>query len=278
MKNTPHLFVIVSSNKNYAVIFRTTGRKLTLLVKWDLTSDLITHGQWIDGRIFNDACDISPNGKYLIYKINKKVTTKDKDFGVVTIISRLPNFTALGMWGNRNQYAGGGFFESDDIVHISSDQEQVFSSKQGRALNTLFDADIAIKEYGSVFNYKRILNQWVYKGVENDCKIMQKTSSEYRIQELLYLNHKNHMDHTPLLHYNIFDNTDRFLFEISDVDWADFDKKGDLLFAKYGCLYRLKKNKIAEYAEKGMSVVKLIEDFTPLTFKSTPPTNKGLRW
>ena len=61
------------------------------------------------GLIYSGRCDLSPNGKLLVYfagKFNTKIAT-------FTALSRPPHFTALALWPDGSTWGGGGFFESD---------------------------------------------------------------------------------------------------------------------------------------------------------------------
>ena len=53
--------------KKFAVVLvRARGRSVAT-IGWDLTTDTFRLGQWFRGRIYERRCDLSPDGKYLIY-------------------------------------------------------------------------------------------------------------------------------------------------------------------------------------------------------------------
>ena len=83
------------------------------LVAWDTDTDEFTAGQWFKGRIHEDRCDLSPDGRYFVYFAAKHRWVHVEDVKETwTAISRPPYFTALAIWFFGGTWHGGGVFES----------------------------------------------------------------------------------------------------------------------------------------------------------------------
>jgi hypothetical protein len=61
---------------------------------------------------------------------------------------------------------------------------------------------------------------------------------------------------------------------IDDAEWADWDRNGDLLFARQGCLFRVPALRI----DPGFSAAALLADFRDRTFRNLRPPPEATRW
>jgi hypothetical protein len=91
---TARLFVIMARKAPIAAIIRRGPSKQVRLIAWNTDTDTFEGGQWLKGRIYERRCDLSPDGRYLIYfAANHKSPIYSW-----TAISRLPYLTALAFW------------------------------------------------------------------------------------------------------------------------------------------------------------------------------------
>ena len=69
MKPKPpaRLHVILAREAPLAVVIRRGPAKQVCTVLWNRRTDEFTLGQWLKGRIYEDRCDLSPDGRYFIY-------------------------------------------------------------------------------------------------------------------------------------------------------------------------------------------------------------------
>ena len=95
-------------------------RVCTLL--WDRQRDTFELGQWMKGRIYEERCDLSPDGKYLIYfALNGRWDSETR--GSWTAISKAPYLKAMRLYPRGDTWGGGGLFTSattywtNDPVH-----------------------------------------------------------------------------------------------------------------------------------------------------------------
>jgi hypothetical protein len=73
------------------------------------------------------------------------------------------------------------------------------------------------------------------------------------------------------IEYSVLSPTD-IVLDLGLTDWADWDHRGDLVFAKGGCLCRQKFHKgiLADPVQ--------IADFNPLKFENVAPPTKAQQW
>jgi len=66
-KSPARLFVLLARKAPVGVILRRGPSDWVQMIHWNTKNDLFTPGQWFHGRIFEWKCDLSPNGKLIIY-------------------------------------------------------------------------------------------------------------------------------------------------------------------------------------------------------------------
>ena len=112
----PRLFVIVASAANEAVIFQKGPAEWCHIVRWNTADDSFHRGAWIKARIYAERCDLSPNGKLLLYFALQGGRYRTDYRGSYTAVSRTPWLKALVLWPEGDTWGGGGRFTSDDHV------------------------------------------------------------------------------------------------------------------------------------------------------------------
>ncbi len=90
------------------------------MILWDTKHDIFTPGQWFKGRVYENKCDLSPDGKLFIYFVHKGNNWRSHpDFRYTwTAISKPPYFTALTLWQEHGTWGGGGHFLDNKTVRI----------------------------------------------------------------------------------------------------------------------------------------------------------------
>lgn len=118
--NHCRLSVFLAADAPKGVILRRGPSEWVQLILWDTATDTFTTGQWFKGRIYDEKCDLSPDGSKFIYfaaKHGKYGKTKDGYTPTWTAISRPPYFTALALWpDNSGTWGGGGYFRDNRTV------------------------------------------------------------------------------------------------------------------------------------------------------------------
>jgi len=103
------LHVLLARDAKIGLVIRRGPSKSICTVLWDRERDIFTLGQWIRGRIYERRCDLSPNGKHLIYfAMNGRWQSETK--GSWTAISRVPYLKAITLLAKGDCWHGGGLF------------------------------------------------------------------------------------------------------------------------------------------------------------------------
>jgi hypothetical protein len=93
-----------------AVVLRRGPSTWAQLTLWNTESDLFTPGAWLRGRIFEEKCDLSPDGQLLVYAAFQGRRLGTSYTQSWTAVSRPPWMHALVLWPMGTTYGGGGRF------------------------------------------------------------------------------------------------------------------------------------------------------------------------
>ena len=116
----PRLFVIVASQADEAVIFRKGPADWCHIIRWNTLDDTFNRGAWIKARIYAERCDLSPNGKLLLYFALKGGLFDTSYKMSHTAVSRMPWLQALVLWPEGDTWGGGGRFSTNSHVVLRS--------------------------------------------------------------------------------------------------------------------------------------------------------------
>ncbi len=100
------LHVLLAATSTRAVVIRRGPTRQACLVAWDRKKDRIDVGQWFKGRIYEDRCDLSADGTYMVAFL----ASHRPPFHTWTAICKPPYLTAMALWPNGSTYGGGGEF------------------------------------------------------------------------------------------------------------------------------------------------------------------------
>ena len=112
MKKEPKLTVIFARRKPRGIILRRGPSDWYHLISWNTAKDTFEHGAWFKGRIYEDKCDLSPDGELFLY-FALKGDWQSSYMGSWTAISRPPWLSALTLWPQGDTWGGGGCFQDD---------------------------------------------------------------------------------------------------------------------------------------------------------------------
>ena len=103
------LSVVFARDEPVGLILRRGPSKWVQLILWDTRRDRFTDGAWFHGRIYEDRCNLSPDGRLFVYFCHGGHSRPGYSDSW-TAVSRPPWLFALGLWPWGTTYGGGGRF------------------------------------------------------------------------------------------------------------------------------------------------------------------------
>lgn len=284
------LYGFLARDADRGVILRRGPSKAVLLVGWDTEKDTFERGQWFKGRIYERRCDLSPDGELFVYFAAKHTGP----FGTWTAVSRPPALTALALWPKGDAWGGGGLFVPNrrgarrryvlrlnhranetaladgfgvppwfDVVPFAvrsggGEDNPIWEERlardgwtltdEGREASRNFDAKVWI-----VFDPPRVLEKRAPKdaGVRLRLEIhgiKERLGAWWVVEHVLVAGGD--------------------AASLGSAEWADWDRRGDLVFASRGRLFRLPR---VAAARLDLAAAREIADFRGDAFEAKPP-------
>lgn len=284
------LFVILARDAAVAAVLRRGPSKQVLLVRWDLAADTFEAGQWLNGRVYERRCDLSPSGdRFIYFAANHK-----PPLGTWTAVSRLPYFTALVVWPKGDAWGGGGLFKSENEIllnHQTSQMAILDGVRLPKAITVGQTPNAGGGEDPPI--YRRRLQRdgwqlaregdwkdrsidaplaWVCDPPETWTNAHPDPSVRVRLR-MRTLGIKEEQGPWYVLDFDLLDDAGEICRDLGRLDWADWDRNGDLLFAADGKLHRLARG--GGWAD---AVPQVLIDLSDLIFEQRPPVPEATSW
>lgn len=111
-KVAPRIYCLPATEAPVVAVFRRGPTNWSHVGRWDLRELRYESGAWLGGRLFPRRSDLSPDGRYLCYFAHKPSATWELGEAYVAI-SKLPWLTALHAFGTCGTWTRGYYFTQD---------------------------------------------------------------------------------------------------------------------------------------------------------------------
>jgi hypothetical protein len=287
------LFGIFAREARVGVLFRRGPSKWVRLVKWSVGDDTFKLGQWFHGRIYERRCDLSPDGRLLIYfaskftrktiadqmgMLEKSIAGMGKDAAQTeshyscawTAVSKPPWLTALALWPKGDCWHGGGLFSDDKTVQLNHwpCEAKPHPNHQPSGLHVIANCDAQGEDW-PVYSERLMRDGWK---LEQKGRFRHSWSSGWTTKQEEIFSKRSICGR-----YDLLMTTERIDFEayggpyvlafhlrptqddgwvsLGSATWADWDHRGRLIMAKDGRLFH------CEMRDSGRIVPHLLYDF-----------------
>ena len=146
---SPHLIAarihaILARESDTAIVFRRGPSNKTAILKWDLQTDSFDLGQWFYGSFYPYRCDISPDGRHLVYFAAKYGRGSSMD---EYIESRIKAELGEISWFHGGQY----YQRMERIVNDSATRRERASDQDGGVFGLQLDGNITRSVFEGLF-------------------------------------------------------------------------------------------------------------------------------
>ena len=262
------LHVLLAREASTAVVIRRGPTRHTAVLGWDRRTDGFQLGQWLYGRIYERRCDLSPDGKHLIYfAMNGRWQSSVK--GSWTAVSRAPYLKAVSLFAKGDCWNGGGLFRTSNQYWLNDGCGHEVREEDRRLLRVA--APPWPESYGGecpgVYYVRLQRDGWKMKYTSPDGEGGQLSLFEKRIDRHWVLRKQAHATlHRPPGRGVYFDTHELFNSRTAQVvrrrgwEWAEVD--GDrLVWAADGCLHS------GRIGANGLEGEKMLHDFNAMRFE-----------
>lgn len=240
------LHVILARDAPLAVVIRRGPARQVCTLLWDRRTDEFTLGQWLKGRIYEDKCDLSPDGRYLIYFAYDG--RPHRQHGPAwTAVSRAPWLKALALYAEGDTWGGGGVFTGPRTYWHGAAYRCVQDTKEVRR-----DAQA---DWPQVWHDRWAAAGWRFR------EELDATGDRFRLREK-DLPRGWTLRLRPTRGFELSHARPPAQWSFPGWTWADWDRHR-LVWAEKGCLFTAPLD-----SEQGIGAATLLYDFTPLRFET----------
>jgi len=154
MRFPARLHVLLARSAPYGVVIRRGPAKAVCTIGWNRAKDEFQLGQWMRGRIYEQRCDLSPDGEHLLYfALNGRWQSETR--GSYTAISRAPYLKAIALYPQGDTWGGGGLFTGLHTYWLSGVCEKPLRESPE------VKRDYSIRRIGSLHSARLERDGWV---------------------------------------------------------------------------------------------------------------------
>ena len=285
--NTARLYAIIARTRRRAVVFRRGPSKRVRLLVWELGSDTLVGGQWLKGRIYEQRCDLTPDGEMLAYF----AASYRRPFATWTAISRPPYLTALALWPKGDAWGGGGLFSRPSLLELNHPPgpDNTFPLADGFRL----PAGLKVCPMGSYsgqgenwpIEHRRLMRDgwtiqwtgdakhhgrrsrygWTFDPAHRSQRPVGRGATLTLLLHAIFEKQGRHDVRTAVIEQGTAQR------DLGRVDWADADHTGDVVYAANGCLYRISARNLFD------TEAVLVADLSSMAFEAMVAPPDALR-
>ncbi len=232
----PRIQVILAKEAPVAAIIARFRAKLFHVMRWDIASNAIEHGSWFHGKLYEERCDLSFDGRHMVYF----ALGPSKRAFAWTAVCEPPRLSALAWWEHPDTWYGGGYFLDARTlwVHVVEGQEMKNATRHvpGKNIEKLYTVRYATADplESPSFIKRMARDGWDGEKTGTYERAFRKRSPGGN----LILHRKDwYKDAQPVTTYTMMAVDEKPALDsiIDDrVTWADWDARGRLLVARDG--------------------------------------------
>jgi len=240
------LFVYLARSAPIGVVLRRGPTDWARLSLWRTDTDVVEHGQWIKGRVYERRSDVSADGR-LFAAFVRQSGGRQRERGAADTwiaLSRPPYFTAQAVWFIGGTYHTGAFFPGDDSLWLgfsddtAPDVGQTPAGLRIAAPRSILYVDGTSEWTDRTVHFNRLLRDgWTILENEPYATLWQRRhpqgGSTLRMTHVF--DDFTNIGGPYVVEYSV--TTDAGLsYDVGRATWADWDQQGRLVVARQGQL------------------------------------------
>jgi len=258
--------VLLARAANTAVVLRRGPSKRVCVLGWNRDDDRVAVGQWLKGRIYERRCDLSPDGRHLLYFASNQGRRPSS----WSAVSRAPYLKALDFLPKGDTYEGGGLFFDDRQYWLNDRYGLHRIERDDAGLRRRHDYPWP-ERYGAgctgVYYLRLQRDGWALKHADPTSGATLTTfeksaGGHWLLRKIAY----EGLPERPgrgwqYDRHALYDRRRDRLIDLPHWEWAEFDR-GELLWVERGCLYR------GGIGADGVLSRRWVYDFNPLQWQN----------
>ncbi len=259
----PRLHVLTATQSDNAVILRRGPSAQVAALSWDRRRNKVELGRWINGRIHEYRCDLSPDGKHLVY-------FACHGSRCWTAVSRTPWLAAIAFWPQADSWFGGGAFTDEGALwrngaaaedHLPDGLVPAPIDAYPQSTDGFHMGDLAASRLERR-GWNRI------EGARYETVLQLELSSGFALRQSFSLGRKNRAMISSS--YALIAPGEENIADLNGWEWADFFEN-KIQWAEKGAIWQAKISREAGLVERH-----LVYDLTPMRFEAIKAPYTGV--
>ena len=245
-KTTARIHLLPAKEAPYVVIIRRKPSKTFHIIRWNTKTDKLEHGSWFDGHIYVKRCDVSFDGKWMVYFARG---ANGLTWNGVCLLPYLKTYLECETSGS---WFGGGYWKDNKTLLTNGwDREGLTPAKGHINFKVEAQPPSGTEDFGVLLARMERVG-WIRNG-DNWGTKRKVPGSQYRVEQVgddgWTLRHQGKGPILQAFYRGYLDDGYTFEFKLpdfphvldADVEWANFDALGNVVFTRAGWVHRYTK-------------------------------------
>lgn len=240
LPETARIHLLTAKSAPVVIIIRRKPSKIWHIIKWNTRKATLEHGSWFEGKLYPMRCDVSSNGQWMVY------LAMGRSGKTWNGVCHLPWLKTIAEAENTGTWYGGGFWDKSGLLLTNGWQPegeripfrigQLKPEYGGEDFSVLFPRmqrdgwQRASNSWGKETRLKGIKSYQVK--CEGDDGWFFRPTSKHPTLRMKYL---GYLEKGYTFRFSLDEYPD--LLD-GQVDWANWDYGGNLVFARLGAIYK----------------------------------------
>jgi hypothetical protein len=275
MEIPARIHLLPAKGSPYVAVIRRKPSKIFHIIRWNTQKDILEYGSWFKGKLYPKRCDISFDGQWMVYlAMGAKGNTWNG-------VCQLPWLKTYLEGENLGTWFGGGYWKTEKELLLNgrwAEPNKSIPFKLGDLNSQFGGEDLSVL-------YPRLERDGWRRSGENYGENRKVKNSKKYIVECLgddgwYCQPTKKHPTLRMYYQGYFGNQSGYTFKFtideypelldSHVDWVTWDFLGNLVFAKFGMLYKYELN---DFNKGKPSFCKDLEPLLPYDRNIAIPNN-----
>jgi hypothetical protein len=246
-RRTARIHLLSARERPAVIVIRRKPTRVFHILRWNTRDDTLEAGSWFFGRIYEKRCDVSPDGEWMIYFAGVQNRQGGHSW---TGLARPPWLKTVAYSEGTGTWLGGGFWRDVRTLAVTAYPGWATPVLKGEGEPRL---PFAVERHDwrrdagdlEVLTH-RFDRDWQADESASAPRTTVAQGGNWSVRGVAWSwTRKPSRKHPTLRVRGPVDTDTGFAFSLdknpallADVDWADYDALGQLVFARAGVLYR----------------------------------------
>lgn len=248
LRRSARIHLLCAQATPRVVVIRRKPTRVFHILLWDTRRDTIEAGSWFYGRLYEKRCDVSPDGRWLVYFAAAQTRQGTRSW---TGLARPPWLKAVAFHAGADTWLGGGFWRDAKTLCVTAYPGWDMPAPEDRGVRPRLPFAVRRHDWQRDAGDLEVLTHrfdrdWRPDEANSAPRSTVAARGNWSVRGVTWTWIRRPDLHQPALRVRgPVDAATGFAFSLdgfpellAEADWADYDALGQLVFARAGVLFR----------------------------------------